>query len=378
MIYKLDSNQPMIGSAKIYDDEIARDVIAVSKLILSITSDRALGGINNSLKTYSKAMALADIGHVIIITKSAPALDELGQMDNVKLILLPALIMRFHILTRFLLHRKIRRLMAHADAIFLHNGKHAGQINQHADKTYVINHNGKARRLDRASNIIFLNHAAKQNFHETFNGLSTPCHVIGHGFDVGDEIVRPQQPPETVKIISAGRLMEKKGYRDLVETARILADKNTPCHITIFGEGPDEAYLKQKIADYQLHNIGIQPWTKTLRAEYAKADIFCAPSHGESFPLVIGEALETGLAIAATRTNGGLEYFNHYASEAHPIGRLSDIGSAEQMADVLDELVRNHELRRQMSTNARTLLTTRLSLRVLGEKFTALCDKKLG
>jgi glycosyltransferase involved in cell wall biosynthesis len=48
------------------------------------------------------------------------------------------------------------------------------------------------------------------------------------------------------------------------------------------------------------------------------------------------------------------------------------------MADVLDELVRNHELRRQMSTNARTLLTTRLSLRVLGEKFTALCDKKLG
>mgnify|MGYP000695514209 CR=1 FL=1 len=79
--------------------------------MVSITSDRALGGINNSLKTYSKAMALADIRHVIIITKSAPALDELGQMDNVKLILLPALIMRFHILTRFLLHRKIRRLI---------------------------------------------------------------------------------------------------------------------------------------------------------------------------------------------------------------------------------------------------------------------------
>lgn len=347
----------------------------MSKLIVSITSDRARGGIANSLKTYSKAMALAGIEHTIIISNSAPALDELGQMRNVNIIIIPTFFMRLHILTRFVFHRKIRLLMAQANAIFLHNGKHAEQINRHPSKTYVINHNGKARHLNRAPNIIFLNHAAKQNFSETFEGLSTSCHVFGHGFDVGDEIIRPQQPPEIVKVVSAGRLMEKKGYRDLVETARILASKNTPCHITIFGEGPDEAYLKQKITDYQLRNIDIQPWTKTLRAEYARADIFCTSSHGESFPLVIGEALETGLAIASTRTNGGLEYFNYYASKEHPIGLLSDIGSAEQMADILDKLVRDHELRRKMSANARALLTTRLSLGVLGEKFTELCDK---
>ena len=62
--------------------------------MVSITSDRALGGIANSLKTYSKAMALAGIEHTIIISNSAPALDELGQMRNVNLITIPTFFMR--------------------------------------------------------------------------------------------------------------------------------------------------------------------------------------------------------------------------------------------------------------------------------------------
>ena len=73
----------------------------MSKLIVSITSDRALGGIANSLKTYSKAMALAGIEHTIIISNSAPALDELEKMRNVNLIIIPTFFMRLHILTRF-------------------------------------------------------------------------------------------------------------------------------------------------------------------------------------------------------------------------------------------------------------------------------------
>ena len=132
---------------------------------------------------------------------------------------------------------------------------------------------------------------------------------MGHGFNVFPEIKRELQKETPVQIISAGRVLEKKGYREMVETARLLQEASVNCHISVFGEGPDEDLLRGRIAEYGLTNITLNGWTNDLRSEMAKADIFCTPSHGESFPLVIGEALEAGLAIASTRTNGASNIF---------------------------------------------------------------------
>ena len=168
--------------------------------------------------------------------------------------------------------------------------------------------------------------------------------------------------------------MEKKGYRELVETARLLQEESVNCHISVFGEGPDEDLLRGRIAEYGLTNITLNGWTNNLRAEMAKADIFCTPSHGESFPLVIGEALEAGLAIASTRTNGASEYFSYALADA-PIGLLADIHDVQGMTAILTEMVRNHELRRSMNKNARALLLNNFSLQILADKFSRLCSE---
>lgn len=344
----------------------------MQKTIFSLTSDRGLGGISASLLTYSRAMALAGIRHIIAVPRITPVFDELAAMDNVEMIAMSSAQIRSHSLTAYRFAAQLRRIMEAADAIFIHNAKHANVPAPYRGKTYVINHNGKTKRLDTAPNIIFLNKTARDQFLDAFASLTTHHLVMGHGFDVSDEIQRSHDPEKPVQIISAGRLMEKKGYRDMVETARLLQKNNINCHISIFGEGPDEAYLKERIAAYGLTNFSLNGWTHNLRAELAKADIFCTPSHGESFPLVIGEALEAGLAIASTRTNGAREYFS-YAGDNKPIGLLSDIHDHASMAANLTELTKDHSLRHAMNKNARAFLLDNFSLEILARKFDRLC-----
>ena len=345
-----------------------------NKLIVSFTSDRGLGGISASLLTYSRAMKKAGIRHIVAVPRATPVFDELAAMDNVEVIALPSAKLRAHALTRYRFSSKLRRYMTDADAIFIHNAKHARMPSAFRGKTYVINHNGKTKLLNYAPNIIFLNQSARQNFLEDFPTLTTHHLVMGHGFDVAEEIERESSDGKTVQIVSAGRLMEKKGYRDLIESARLLQAQNVDCHISIYGEGPDEALLKSRIAEYGLRNITLNGWTSNLRDAFAKADIFCSPSHGESFSLVIGEALEAGLAIASTRTDGAREFFS-YTDEDKPVGRLSDIRDIEGMAIILKELVGNVALRRSMEKNARALLLNNFSLDILGEKFSRLCQE---
>ena len=345
-----------------------------SKTIVSLTSDKGLGGISASLLTYSRAMKKAGIRHIVAVPSATPVFDELAAMDNVEVIALPSAKLRAHALTRFRFASKLRRYLTDAEAIFIHNAKHARMLSVFRGKTYVINHNGKTRQLNYAPNIIFLNQSARQSFFEDFPTLTTHHLVIGHGFDVAEEVERESSERKPVQIVSAGRLMEKKGYRDLIETARLLHAQNVDCHISIYGEGPDEALLKSRIAEYGLTNITLNGWNNKLRDAFAKADIFCSPSHGESFSLVIGEALEAGLAIASTSTNGAHEFFSH-ADDGKPVGLLSDIHDVEGMAGILKELVVNVALRQSMGRNARALLLNNFSIDILGKKFRRLCQE---
>ena len=319
-------------------------------------------------------MALAGIRHVIAVPPVTPVFAELEAMDNVEMISLSSASLRFHSITQYRFSSRLRQVMEEVDAVFIHNAKHAHVPHKHRGKTYVINHNGKTNRLDAAPNIIFLNSTARQNFLERFPSLTTHNIVMGHGFNVFPEIKRELQKETPVQIISAGRVMEKKGYRELVETARLLQEASVNCHISVFGEGPDQDLLRDRIAEYRLTNITLNGWTNNLRGEMAKADIFCTPSHGESFPLVIGEALEAGLAIASTRTNGASEYFS-YADADAPIGLLADIHDVRGMAAILTKMVKNHELRRSMNKNARAFLLNNFSLQILADKFSSLCSE---
>src|SRR5436309_2375658 len=55
-------------------------------------------------------------------------------------------------------------------------------------------------------------------------------------------------------IVSIGRLIEKKGFADLIEACRLLKPRGRPFACEIIGEGPLEAALRAQIAEAGLES----------------------------------------------------------------------------------------------------------------------------
>ena len=95
----------------------------------------------------------------------------------------------------------------------------------------------------------------------------------------------------------------------------------------------------------KLHFLGRVPRTD-IQQEYALADIFVLPSLAEGSAEVIYEALAAGLPVITTEAAGsvvqdGIEGF------------IVPEGNAEALADRIEELVENRELRDRMAVAAR-------------------------
>ena len=84
-----------------------------------------------------------------------------------------------------------------------------------------------------------------------------------------------------------------------------------------------------------------------LRALYQAVDVFVFPSRADTLPLVVLEAMVSGLPIVSTRV-GGIPF------EVSPeTGILVEPGNHVTLAVALDHLCANPSLRRQMSEAAR-------------------------
>lgn len=84
-----------------------------------------------------------------------------------------------------------------------------------------------------------------------------------------------------------------------------------------------------------------------LRALYKSADIFVFPSRADTLPLVILEAMASGLPVVSTRV-GGIPY------EVTPeTGILLEPGDAATLAEALDRLCSDEALRQTMGTAGR-------------------------
>ena len=138
-------------------------------------------------------------------------------------------------------------------------------------------------------------------FHRVYNGL---------------ELARFQRanfasaPPT---IISIGRLIEKKGFDDLIEACRLLRLREIEFRCEIIGEGPLEPTLREKITASGLTTTvtltGAQPQSEVVR-RLAQSTVFALPCRSEAsgaidnLPTVIMEAMAAGLPVVSTATGG--------------------------------------------------------------------------
>jgi phosphatidyl-myo-inositol alpha-mannosyltransferase len=121
----------------------------------------------------------------------------------------------------------------------------------------------------------------------------------------------PQYNDDKLTVVFLGRLVPRKGCMTLLEAANILKQRNhlPPFRIVVCGKGPLDAELKQYAADQLLEGIvtftGFVPEDEKPRY-VASADIMTFPSNGgESFGIVLVEALSSGRAVVLAGDNPG-------------------------------------------------------------------------
>jgi glycosyltransferase involved in cell wall biosynthesis len=114
--------------------------------------------------------------------------------------------------------------------------------------------------------------------------------------------------PEETLVLFSGKLIEKKNPGLLLEAFRRLTAKERKRFRLVFvGAGPLETSLRAEAAEFgdRIHFAGFVNQTE-IPQYYAAADILVLPSRraGETWGLVVNEALQAGCAVVMTRAVG--------------------------------------------------------------------------
>ena len=172
--------------------------------------------------------------------------------------------------------------------------------------------------------------------------------VIPDGLDLSRFEPTPRNPcPEKVRILTIGRLIPRKGFQFLIRALpQIVENAAHDFEIEIVGDGPYQKELLKLAADLDvaahIRFAGSVPYSE-LPQKYRDADIFILPSLAEGMPLVVLEAMGTGLPIAASRVQGIDELVTEDVN-----GALFDPGDAEGLARSLVKLINAGEMRVKM------------------------------
>ena len=142
---------------------------------------------------------------------------------------------------------------------------------------------------------------------------------VPHGIEVQQYrfcIAALQSPP---RILSVGRLVEKKGFHYLLQALVLLKEQRRRFEATIIGEGPLHLDLQRQCAEAGLctavNFAGAQTHDQVLAAMH-DANCFVAPSvvagdgDRDGLPNVLLEAAACGLPIVATRAGGITDFLD--------------------------------------------------------------------
>lgn len=188
----------------------------------------------------------------------------------------------------------------------------------------------------------------------------------------------PEPPSPEPIVLLAGRLIWPKGMAQFVEASRLLRRRCPEARFVVVGE-PDPLSSQSCSVEWlqqQVRSGLIEWWGRRddMCDVYGRASIVVAPTwYGEGVPKVLLEAAACGRPLVATRVRGCREIVVPGRT-----GFLVAPQRVEQLADAIERLLRNDELREQMGRRARALAVSRFDDRRIARQTVDLYLERLG
>lgn len=138
-------------------------------------------------------------------------------------------------------------------------------------------------------------------------------------------------PRDAKIILFVGNLIPRKGVEYLIRALPIILTKIPNALLVVVGDGSQRGELEQLVDELDLRSnvifTGRIP-TERLCLYYGAADVFVLPSLHEGHPMVLLEAMASGLPVIATKVSGSIETVVHgvngYLVEPRDIYQLAE------------------------------------------------------
>lgn len=225
-----------------------------------------------------------------------------------------------------------------------------------------------AQKIGDASAVITVSDYNRQHLRHRLGQVADRVQRIYNGIDLKQFRFRadhdhrspgPEQS-EPARIVAVGRLVEKKGFDDLIAAARLLAGRGVDFRLDIAGTGPLADSLASMIVQEQLSDRvrlrGPLPQNEVRRL-VSSATVFAAPcrvgadGNRDGLPTVLLEAMALGTACVSTPVTGIPEAIDHRRT-----GLLVGERDREGLADALAELITDQGMREALAVAARSTI----------------------
>ena len=220
-------------------------------------------------------------------------------------------------------------------------------------------------RMARARFVVANSRFSARQIRAGLNGQGE-IHTVYNGLDLDVFPLRKTGPREPI-ILSVGRLVEKKGFCDLIAACQLLKERKVRFICELVGTGRLSSVLKERI-----RSCGVSDYVKmigplsqeALREHYERAMVFTLPciraadGDRDILPNVVKEAMAVGIPVVTTQLDGIEELIEDGVS-----GLLVQPGDAPALAEKLELLLNDFKLRQRLAIQGRKVIEERFDRR---------------
>jgi len=210
----------------------------------------------------------------------------------------------------------------------------------------------------------------RSNIDVIYNGIDTrlfqksPDNTLRDRFGWGTE---------DIIVGSLGNIRPAKGYDILLRAASLLNSEESRYRFVIAGQGEGELF--DELMDLQ-KALGLEDRVKFMGfiddagGFLSNLDIFLSSSVSEGLPLSAIQAMVSRLPIVATRCGGYEGLINHMEN-----GWLVDVGDPNALAQAIDTVAPNRELRDKLGGNAYKRANETFDIHIMFDNYLKLYER---